>query len=98
MSRLAWRRKGGEGGNVDPVDADILTAAILTGHRPNLRRTVAYVSPFHWAWEIVDHARSPHPVLASGAALTEAQAWRRVEEAHGLLVDAIRRAREDGAA
>lgn len=71
---------------VDPIDAAIHEAGWITHSGPRHRRTVKRDGWLAWSWEIVDLAASPHPVLASGSAFTQASAWRRLERAYGRLL------------
>lgn len=76
--------------HLDPIDAAIEEAGWITRRGPQHRRTVVRDGWLTWSWEIVDLAVSPHPVLASGTALTQSSAWRRLERAYGRLLDGAR--------
>lgn len=77
-------------GDYDPISAAIDEAGWITQARPQYRFDVKREGWLTWSWQIVNVAISPHPVLEAGSALTEGSAWRRVNRAHGRLLDGAR--------
>jgi hypothetical protein len=49
-------------------------------------RSVVRSGRFRWSWALVDEARTPVPVLASGRAWTRRRAWKQVHRAYERLL------------